>query len=276
MAKYTYNILKILLCSSVFSFFHPACKSQQREENRIVSLVPSITEIIFAIGAQDNLKGVTIFCDYPSEAKKKEKVGDFLNPSIEKIVSLNPTIIFAISPTQTLVAQKLKAMKLNVYLFEDPTSIEEIFQQIDSIGALVGRRHSADSLIQKLKGELEKIKKDLGYKIYFEISEKPFVTIGNSSYLSDIAKILGCKNVFDDIDQSYPVVNQEKIIEKNPDVIVILHKDTKKEDVKRRYGWNAVSALKNDKIIDNLPLSLLLRPGPRIVEGVKELVERLK
>jgi len=238
-------------------------------------LAPNVTEIIFALNAGDRLKGVTVFCDYPPETQKIKKIGDFINPSIEKIISLSPEIVFAVVPIHTTVTEKLRALGIHVITLKDPETIEEIYQEIDSIGKALKKEKEAERLISHIKREFNKLKPtSWGLKVYIEISENPYVTVGKYSYLNDLFKKLGYKNIFNDIKEKYPVVNAEEIIKRNPDAIVILH--PKATDVLKRPGWRRISAVKNRKIVKDVDYSVFLRPGPRILEAARIIQEKLR
>ncbi len=275
MGKFIKSLLRLVPLLLFFNLNLSCKKNTDHRSNGIVSLAPSITEILFALGAGDRIVGVTIFCDYPSEVKKIEKVGDFINPSIEKIVSLSPGIVFAVLPSQYSVVEKLKKLGINVIAFDDPSTLEELYAQIDSIGKLVGEKRRADSLVEFLKKSFKELKTEKTLNVYVEISDHPLITIGRDSYLNSLFKEAGIINIFEDLQGKYPIVNPEQVIKRNPDVIIVLH-PVEKEDILKRPGWEKMKAIQKANLITDVNPSLLLRPGPRLAKGLKEVLNRIK
>lgn len=242
---------------------------------RVVCLVPSITEIIFALGQEDCLKGNTIYCDYPAAAKQIYKVGDFSNPSLEKIVGLKPEIVFATMPEQKIIIEQLKELGIKVFVSQ-PRTIDSLLKEIKAIGKILGVEQRGDSLAITLANELSQIiPKQSNIPSYLEVSSTPLMTVGSGSFINDVIRRAGGKNIFDDLTQEYPVVDQEEVIKRNPAVIFILHPLTKKEEVKNRIGWRNIDAVRNNRIYDDVNPDLIFRPGPRIVQGIKALSQRI-
>jgi cobalamin transport system substrate-binding protein len=243
---------------------------------RVVCLVPSITEIIYALGQEDYLKGNTIYCDYPAAAKQIYKVGDFSNPSLEKIVGLKPEIVFATMPEQKIIIDQLRGLGIKVFISQ-PTTIDSLLKEIKAIGKILGNERRGDSLAITLANELSQIiPKQSNIPLYLEVSSTPLMTVGSGSFISDVIRRAGGKNIFGDLNQEYPVIDQEEVIKRNPSVIFILHPLAKKEEVKKRIGWQNIDAVKNNRIYDDVNPDLIFRPGPRIVQGIKALIQRIE
>lgn len=255
-------------------FFNLNCtQPTPKIPKRIVSLVPSITEIIFALGREEYLKGNTIYCDYPEPAKQIYKVGDFSNPSLEKIVNIKPEIVFATMPEQKIVIEKLKELGIEVFISQ-PNDITGMLKEIRAMAKVLGVMHKGDSLAKAIETELNQMKpKPTRVPVYLEISSTPLMTVGNGSFINDVIKRAGGKNIFEDLIQEYPVIDQEEIIKRNPEKIFILHPLTKKQELKERIGWWKISAVKNNQIYDDINPDLIFRPGPRIIEGIKALAQ---
>jgi|UniRef100_A0A7C6A964 iron complex transport system substrate-binding protein len=244
-------------------------------KKRAVSLVPSITEIIFALGKDDCLVGNTIYCDYPEEAKKIYKVGDFSNPNLEKIVGLKPDIVFATMPEQKIIIERLKELKIPVFVSQ-PVSIDSMLKEIKAIGKILGVPQKGESLTMALATELDQIKpKNLAIPVYLEIAQTPLITVGGGSFINDVLNRAGGRNIFGFLTQEYPVIDAEAVIKLNPKVIFILHPLAKKEEVKKRIGWQKITAVKENRIYDDVNPDLIFRPGPRIVQGIKALMARI-
>ena len=260
-----------------FLLVFPACKKGKKitEKLRIVSVVPSSTEILFAIGAEEKIVGVSVNCDYPEDVFNIKKVGDYGAPSMEKIIALNPTLVILSPRIHDLLKESLINAGINVYVSKIET-IEDIFREIKKFGELTGRHKNAEQLVVNLKRDLEKVKvKKPNKRIYIEISGNPLISIGRRSYINEMITLAGGENVFGEIDDSYPVIQQEDVIRRNPEIILIFHL-ARKEDIRSRLGWKNIDAIKNDKIYIKNTDDLILRPGPRFIDGIKRLKKIIK
>lgn len=270
-AKAMRRWLVLLFC--LFACAQPIAKTPKR----IVSLAPSITEIIFALGCGNNLKGNTTYCDYPEAAKLVYKVGDFSNPSLERIVALKPEIVFATLPEQKIIVDKLQKLGIRVFISQ-PKDLDAMLQEIKAISQLLKVCSKGDSLVQSLKNEIQNsiANRQNPVPVYLEISSNPLITVGGSSFINDVINKAGGKNIFSDLSQEYPIVSQEEIIKRNPSVIFILHPLTKQAEVKKRLGWQKITAVAQGKIYDDINPDLIFRPGPRIGQGIKTLAQRIQ
>lgn len=240
-------------------------------EIRCVSLVPSVTEIIFALGAESLLKGNTVQCDYPVAARKIYKVGDFQFPDLERIVVLKPTIVFATVPVHARLIEKLEELNIPVYI-SNPRTVEDVFAEIESVGGILGFKLKAVQLAESLRQSLKAIPAFTDTpRVYIEIAATPLMSVGNSTFINDIVRIAGGRNIFDDILQPYPVVAPEAVVWRNPEVILILHPQALQADVKQRVGWGQVSAVQQNRIYVFRNEDIFIRPGPRVVEAIRLL-----
>lgn len=244
-------------------------------EIRCVSLVPSVTEIIFALGAESLLKGNTVQCDCPVAARQIYKVGDFQSPDLERIVVLKPTIVFATVPVHARLIEKLRELDIPVYI-SNPRTVEDVFAEIESIGGLLGVKLKAVQLAESLRQSLKAIPAFTDTpRVYIEVAAAPLMSVGNSTFINDIVRIAGGRNIFDDVAQPYPVIAPEDVVRRNPEVIIILHPQALQADVKQRVGWGQVSAVQQDRIYDRLDEDIFFRPGPRVVEAIYLLLQLL-
>ena len=255
----------------------------KNKEKRIISLAPAVTEILFSLGLDYEIIGVTTFCDYPPNAQNKEKVGSFSQPNIEKIISLKPDIIFATSLEQASVVAKLKQLRLNVYV-SDPLNFEELFNSIKEIGRLTDREEQAKLLINKMKSRVNRIKEETKFihhderpRVFIEIWDNPLMTAGRGSFVDELITIAGGVNIAYDTPRTYSYFSTEQLLRRNPECIILGYMDNKegKMRVKSRLGWENVSAVRNDRIYDDIDSNLFLRPGPRLVKGLEEIHKRL-
>ncbi|MEO0109710.1 MAG: helical backbone metal receptor [candidate division WOR-3 bacterium] len=262
--------IRVIKIFCLLSFLCSCARApKKRETLRVISLVPSITEIIYALGKESYLVGNTVYCDYPEAAKKVYKVGDFANPSLEKIYALKPDLVFLTLPTQKIIQDKLTGLGIKTFA-SCPKDLLSFLKEIKEIGKFLGAEKEADSLSQYLKSGIERIHFP-PLKIYVEISPQPLITIGKDSFLSDLLTHCGLENIFSDLIEEYPMVKIEDVIKRDPDVILILHPLAEKEDMAKRIGFDKIKAVKEGKIISSFNPDLLLRPGPRIVIGLDSL-----
>ncbi len=240
---------------------------------RIVSLAPSNTEILFAVGAGDQVVGVTDFCNYPEDALKKEKVGGFSNPNIEKIISLKPDFVFGARGNPKDLLLRLSDMGIKTLAF-DPRSIEDVFSLIKLIGDITDHPDEANELLVKLMEKRKKVddevKKFEKKRVYLEIWNNPYMSAGKNTFVGKLIEEAGGINIAENAKGDWPILSQEYIIKENPEVIILGYMGADPGDVKKRPGWENIDAVKNGRIYTINP-DLIFRPGPRIIDGLYEL-----
>ena len=242
---------------------------------RVVSLVPSATEIVYAVGAAKLLVGNTNQCDFPEAAKSVYKVGDFMSPDLERIVVLRPGLIFLTLPMHRQLLEKLNEMKVPTYVSR-PTDIEAVFKEMDTVAQLLGRKAAGESLVAGMRRRLDSIPSFADNpRVFVEISGTPLMTAGGGTFINELLARAGGRNVFASSVQEYPVVDPEAVLRADPEVILLLHPDMSAGDVATRVGWGGISAVKHGRLYDRLDDDLLFRPGPRIVDGVVLLAKLL-
>lgn len=251
----------------LFLFFILSTSSLYCE--RIISLLPSYTEIIFRLGSGGELVGVTNYCNYPEEARKIEKVGDYFAPNVEKIYSLKPDIIF-IGGWKNSFIKDINKLHVNTVVIPDETSVDDIYRSIRLIGKYLGKENEANELVGEMKKELASIKKKSYKKVYIEVDDGGW-TSGENSFISDVISKAGGINIFNDIKTSYFKADWEEVIKRNPDVVILLN-TSKKGFLKRPMAYS-ISAVKNKKVylLKSEERDILSRPGPRIVGVIKKL-----
>ncbi len=235
--------------------------------HRIVSLAPSITEIIFAIGAGNKLVGVTDFCDYPEEARRKERIGGFINPNIEKILSLKPDLVFATKDgNDPSVVRRLKKMGIPVYV-ANQRNFTGLLNSILKISELLELAEEGRRVVDGIKAKEDGIKHKVKTKkrVLFLYGTEPMIAAGPATLADNLLRIAGGINVLADSPISYPKVNLESAISKKPDVIIVTTMGRgEAQDLKRlkEVFGNKVKEINGD---------IVNRPGPRIVDGLEEL-----
>ena len=247
---------------------------------RLVSLAPSTTEILFALGLGPKLLAADDFSDYPAEAKDLPKIGGLNSAyNFEQIVALKPDLIFAagITPPETIT--KLEQLKLPVVVLgAERTSFDSIFSDITLAGQATGQVEQAAQLTAAMKTKLESIKSKAAIAtakplVYWELDAtdpaKPY-SVGAGNFVSDMLALVGAVNVFDKTDSPYPQVSSEQVVAANPDVIILSDAayGITVESVMQRPGWQAITAVKQRRI-EPIDDNLVSRPGPRIVDGLE-------
>lgn len=248
--------------------------------DRVISFAPNITEMIYALGADDKLVGVTAWCNYPPQAKEKEVVGDAVTANLERILSLKPDLAVMVGTRNTPILAKLEALKIPVLVL-NPVSLDDISKDIKLLSVVFNKQHTADSLLNVIGAALKEIKSSLVLispdkrpKVYAEISSQPLMTAGNNGLVGQLIDQAGGGNVMSDIDQDYAVINPEIVIQRRPDIILILHPQTDKKQLSERLGWKKIPAVENKKVFDDLDLDIVLRAGPRFIMGLKAMNRR--
>lgn len=250
---------------------------------RIVSLAPSTTEILFALGLDGEIAGVSSFCDYPLEARKKDKVGSFSRPNIEKIIFLKPDIVFCTGLEQAPIIDKLSRLKIKVFV-SHPANMKELFASIREIGAVVNREKEAEALIQGMKAKIEKVTAKTALvaeenkpRVFIEYWNNPLMTAGPGSFIDELISLAGGRNIAYDTKRPYSYFSPELVVKRNPDCIILAYmvNEEAAQAIKARLGWQEISAVKNNRVYADIDSDLILRPGPRIVKGLAELHKRL-
>jgi len=243
---------------------------------RIISLGPSLTKELYLLGVEDRLIGCTIYA--PECAKDKEKVGTVIDINLEKIIKLKPDLVLATSLTNPKQVEKLKKLKIKVVVFYQARSFQELCDQFLELAKLVGKEEKAKRIIKEAKEKVKSIRdkaKDLKRtKVFIQIGAKPLFTAGKNSFVNDFIEFAGGINIAKDTE--FGIYSREKVLEKNPDVIIIVTmgiRGIKEKEIWQRY--KNINAVKNKRIyiIDSYKIC---SPTPTsFVETLKELVKIL-
>lgn len=242
----------------------------------IISLSPASTEILFALNAKDSIAAVSDYSDYPAEAANLPKTGGFdgNSLSIETILSFSPDFVYLTEGMHDFLIPSLKQFNIPYYVSK-ATSIEAVLSEIQDIGKLIGKIPEAESLTEKMAFEISSINKVSGISVYYEVWNEPYMSAGADSFITGIINATGAENIFQDINESYPMVSEETIIARQPQLILIpASSGVTAEAVKNRNGWSSIPAVKNNKIfiVDD---NIFTRPGPRITIAISELAKLL-
>lgn len=242
------------------------------DPQRIVSLAPSITEILFALGAGSRVAGVTSYCDYPAEAKHKPPVGDTLKPNVERIVALNADLVIISTASQVEASfRKLEELGIPVYV-TNPRSIDGVVESIDKIGELIDARERAHQLTDELRRRIANVQKRVSEaprpSVLVVLGLEPLITTGAGSFITDLIDRAGARSISADENADYPQYSIETVIARQPEVILL---QAGGSDLTERLRQTPAARSNRVYHIDD---DLLLRPGPRIIDGLEQLAAK--
>ncbi len=242
---------------------------------RIVSLAPGITETLYALGLDDQIAGVTTFCDWPAAARKKPRIGGFSNPSIEKIVSLKPDLIIATADgNRKDTVQQMEKLGFPVYV-TNPSSIDGFLESIVNIGKITNREKEAEKLVARLQKKLDNITRQIRHKqkprIFFQLGMEPVFTVGKGTLINEMIERAGGMNVAGLDSANYPRYSAEGIIGVSPEIIIFAPMVNDKNFVAVKRFWEKyeeIPAVKHNKIYP-IDADLINRASPRIFDAVE-------
>ncbi|MBS4223470.1 ABC transporter substrate-binding protein [Lederbergia citrea] len=256
----------------------------KKKPEKIVSLIPSNTEIVYALGEGNTIVGVSERDNYPEEVADKEKVAG-MELNIEKIISLEPDLVLAHASTATMWEAGLKQLEdsnVTVLVVNDSQSFDEVYTSIEMVGKATGNTAEADQLIQDMKSKLDEMKKqgesisaEEQKSVFVEVSPAPEIyATGQNTFMNEMLDVINAKNAVSE--EGWVQLNEEAVIKLNPDVFVITYNFEKNasDKVLKRAGWQDITAIK-EKQVHEVNEDLVSRPGPRIVEGVEELAKAI-
>lgn len=248
--------------------------------DRFVSLAPNLTEVVYAIGAGDRLIGNTTFCDYPAEAKKVQKVGDTLQPSIERILALRPQLVLVSTASQLeAFTKQLDEHEIAVYV-TDPRDLEGVFRSILSVGDLLNESVAASELVKRLRARSETVERAVAglapVSVFFQLSGQPLYTAGRSSFVTNLIKRAGGRSVTSDVKEAWPRLSDEAALASRPEAVIMAAGDA----MGAAANTKVAAALRNSPAVRNgrvylIDGDLLTRPGPRLVEGLEQIAHAL-
>jgi iron complex transport system substrate-binding protein len=246
---------------------------------RIVSLAPNHTEVLYALGLGDRVVGVTEYCNYPPEAVEKPKVGDFVNADLELIVGLEPDLVLATTMHMAETVPALQDQGVVVFVL-DPQSVASVLKEIRVLGQITGQEAAADALISDMQARIDAVQETVTaaprLKVFWELGPELF-TVGPGTFVDDLIGLAGGENVAADAAAPWPQLSVEAIILKDPDVIVLADHNYGQtvEMVRERPGWEDIAAVREGRVIEISNDDIVSRPGPRLVEGLEFLARAL-
>ena len=247
--------------------------------DRVVSLAPNLTEIAFAVGGGERVVGDTTYCDYPDAAKKVNKVGDTLHPSIERIIALKPQVVLVSTASQLEgFTRQLQDQNISVFV-TDPHDLEGVFRSIEQVGEIFGTTGETKQLIQTLRNRTaaveEAVKSRPPVRLFYQLSAEPLYTAGHDAFVTDLIRRAGGLSVTADVAGAWPKYSAESALAAKPDAIILptggsmgAANTTVAEPLKKS------PAVKNNRVY-KINDDYLVRPGPRAVDGLEEMARVL-
>jgi iron complex transport system substrate-binding protein len=251
---------------------------------RIISLAPNITEILFALGLEARIVGVTRYCDYPPQALEKEKIGGMVDLNLEKIYALNPDLVIGFRGNPLRVLRRLRELDLPLFVLEMGSGLESVFDIIKTIGAVTQQEKEAENLIESMQKKYSHMQDSLQKvqyqpKVFFSLHGMGLWTCGKGSFLDDLVRKAKGINIAGNIQRKWLHYNREELIHENPDVIIVLAQS--KEEFQKARSWmkgerpfREIRAVSEDRI-HFLDANIATRPGPRLVDALIQLAHIL-
>ena len=244
---------------------------------RVVSLAPSITEIVFALGEGDRLKGVTQHCDFPADAQALPKVGSYVHLDLERIVALKPDLCIAVrdgNPMQ--VVTELEALGIPVYAV-DPRSLDTAVDTVLEVGQLLNASSKARNLAEEMRARIERVKgkaADTGPRprVFFQIGATPIVSAGSNTIIHELISAAGGQNLAEG-PASYPRFSREQVLALQPEILIItsMTKEANLEQLSAEWKkYEELPAVRNNRIFI-VDADLFDRATPRLIDGLETL-----
>ena len=241
--------------------------------SRIISLAPSVTETLFALGLGDRIAGVTSYCDYPPETASKERVGDTQRPSIEKIIALKPDLVIIVTASQLeQFVTRLDELGIPVYV-SNPSTVEGVLESVERLGELTGTGERARELSSSLRARIEAVRARVSAeprpRVLLILGNEPLITVGGTNFINDLIERAGGRSISADENNDYPQYSLESAVAKQPEVIFL---QSGEPDLPERL--KQTPAARGGRVYQ-LDSDLLLRPGPRIVDGLEQMASKI-
>lgn len=246
------------------------------EPKRVVSYAPSNTELMFALGKGSLLVGRTDYDDYPAEAAKVESIGGILKPDYEKIVSLKPDLILMTSGSVEVRDRLQTEFKIPVFVL-DPQDFAGVYAGIKTLGVVVNAQPAAEQIVADMQQAVKNVQADVAKAatkptVFYEVWHDPLMTAGRKTFIDEVITLAGGVNAAADV-EGWPEYSLEKLQATNPDFI--LTSVDQVPVVKNRQGWAGFKAVQEGRVIGVADQNLLVRPGPRLVQGLKWLAGQI-
>lgn len=252
---------------------HAPSSSVNRGQVKVVSLAPSLTEMIFFLGKGNNLIGCTTACNYPVQVKKIEKVGGFGKPSMEKLISLKPDAVVASALADKAVQNTIEQYGIKFYLLPSdklsdyPEALGKLGQILKCESTAAEKIEDFNKRIKQFREENKTLKRHP--RVYLEVWNNPYMTVGRKSFINEMILSAGGENIAAEIDKGYFNFSLEWLLKSDPEIIICpaMSKEAVK-NIEKREGWQKISAVRNHKIYTGIDNDILYRLGPRMIDGI--------
>ncbi|HTC92554.1 MAG TPA: cobalamin-binding protein [Terriglobales bacterium] len=245
--------------------------------HRIVSLAPSITDTIYAIGAGADIVGVSNYTKYPPEATKKPSVGEPLNPSIETIIALHPDLVLAIEDMNRLeTVEQLEKAGIPVFVVH-PHDLAGIYASITDLGTALNRPKEAAGLVSRLHGREQAVRDHVkgapAPQVFFVLWPDPVMTVGKHAFITELIEIAGAKSVTDDMSDNWPQISAEALLVRKPDFLLLVRgSQLTIDDLKKKPGWNSLEAVRANHVF--YTDDRVLHPSPAAFDALEDLANQ--
>ena len=261
--------------SLIVLYCHSILAAEALVPQRVVSLAPSVTETLFALGFGDRVVGVTTYCDYPAAAKRLPKIGGFINPSLEAIAAARPDLVIGVRDSSHPVKTKeienlgIKAVLISV------TSLDDILNSFRSIARLLGNPEAGDKLVHKVTRQFDGVKKRVApaprRSTLLAVGLRPLVAVGGKNFVDELISLAGGENIAGNAAQPWLNLPDEYVVAKAPQVIIQAGMGSERGTSAKYWGdLKSIPAVKEGRVY-SYPSDKILRPGPRIGEGLEEI-----
>lgn len=272
--------MKTLLCL-LLGCFSLVCwgQSSNSSDERIISLAPHITELVFAVGAGDELVGAVSYSDYPVAAREIPRIGGYETINFEAIIALNPTLVIGWdSGNGSDMLERLRALGLNVHS-HNPDTLEDVGESLRWVGNLSGHAQEGNQAAEAFLLRLKQLRTGFSgrspVRLYYQLWNEPQMTVNDEHLISDVIRLCGGANIFADAMPLIPKVSIESVIQRNPQAIVLAGMSgNQPEWLEAWRHWTSIEAVKKDNLFEIHP-DLLHRHSPRILDGTAELCSAL-
>jgi iron complex transport system substrate-binding protein len=254
------------------------------EVHRIVALAPNLTEIVYALGAQDRLVAVSNYSDSPPEAKSKPRIGMPMNPNLEAIVAAHPDIVLITTEgNRRETADELARLGIAVYA-TNPYSVESMLESIEHIGGVIGATAQAESVVANLRQRLNALQSKLASvpvaRVFFVVGESPLISLGEHTFIADALRYAGAQSVVH-AKQDWPQIGLEEVVHLNPDYLVFASSGFGGEDstakqlaeLRSEAGWRELASVREGRVVvvsDEIDL-----PAPGLIDAIEKLARQL-
>ena len=253
----------------------PFAQAAERQTQRIISLAPSVTETLFALGFGAQVVGVTTYCDYPVEARKVPKIGGFMSPSIEAIIAKRPDFVIGVSSaTDPNKARELERLGFKVTLIS-LASLNDILTSIKDIARLLGRADAGAKLVNEINRQIDETKRRVApaprRSTLLAVGLKPLVAVGGKNYIDELITLAGGENIARNAAQPWLNLPDEYVVAKAPQVIIEAGMGSERgASTKHWRDLKSIPAVKDGRVY-SYQSDKILRPGPRVGEGLREI-----